>query len=90
MRVKAETSRQIIDHLFTCAYCNLDIQCQHIPTSLNAPEQACTLHQQLLNHLKPEQHVGNEHQLVINILETQTILHQYQELQHYTVFKPQC
>ena len=87
MGVKAKTARQIIDQLYTCAYCDEDIQCQHVHDLTKCPRTR-TLCQQLLNLLKPEQHVSNKHQLAINILKTQT-LRQYQELQRYTIFKPQ-
>ena len=87
MRIKAKTARQIIDHIYTCAYCDQDIQCQHVHDLTECP-RTNTLRQQLLHHLKPEQHVNSKHQLAINILKTQT-LRQYQELQHYKMYKPQ-
>ena len=88
MRVKAKTARQINDHINTCAYCNQDIQCQHVHDLTECPRTS-TLRKQLIDQLKPEQHVSNNEQLAINILKTQTF-RQYQELQHYTFFKPQC
>ena len=87
MRIKAKTARQIIDHMYTCAYCDQDLQCQHVHDLTECP-RTNKLRQQLLDHLKPDQHVSNKHQLAINILKTQT-LRQYQELQYYTVYKPQ-
>jgi len=87
MRTKTKTARQIIDHKNTCAYCNQDIQCQHVHDLTECP-RTNTLRQQLLDKLKPEQHVSNKHQLAINILKSQT-QRQYEELQHYKIYKPQ-
>ena len=60
---------------------------QHVHDLTECP-RTNILRQQLLDHLKPDQHVSNKLQLAINILKTQT-LREYQELQHYTVYKPQ-
>ena len=57
MRIKAKTARQIIDHIYTCAYCDQDIQCQHVHDLTECP-RTNTLRQQLLDHLKPDQHVS--------------------------------
>ena len=90
MRVKAKTSRQIIDHLYLCLL-QPRYTMSAYPRSHQMPQNKHTFRKQLLNHLKPEQHVSNKQQLhvAINILNTQT-LRQYQELQHYTVFKTKC
>jgi ribonuclease HI len=84
MRIKAKTARQIVDRLSTCAYCDQDIQCQHVHDLTECP-RTTALRQQLLDHLKQDQHVTDKHQLAINILKTQT-LRNYKELQNYMTF----
>ena len=86
LRVKAKTSRLVIDKDYTCAYCTQDITCQCIHDLTECPRTS-ELRQQLLEPLKPEQHVIDKQHLAINILITQT-LRQYQELKNYTVYKP--
>ncbi len=86
LRVKAKTSRLVIEKDYTCAYCTQDITCHCIHDLTECPRTS-KLRQQLLEHLKPEQHVIDKQHLAINILITQT-LRQYQELKNYTIYKP--
>ena len=86
LRVKAKTGRIVIENKFTCAYCDQDITCQCVHDLTECPRTS-SLRQQLLEHLKPEQHVSDKLLLAINILATQT-LREYQELKDFTFFRP--
>ena len=86
LRIKAKTSRMIIDKNYTCTYCNQDITCQCIHDLTECP-RTNTLREQIFDQLKPEQHVTDKQQLAINILISQTY-RKYQELQNYTVYRP--
>ena len=62
LRVKAKTSRIVIDKNYTCAYCDHDITCQCIHDLTECPRTK-VLRQQFLEHLKPDQHVNDKHTL---------------------------
>ena len=86
LRVKAKTSRMVIDKNNTCAYCDQDITCQCIHDLTECP-RTHTIRQQILEHLKPEKHAIDKQQLAINMLKSQTF-RQYEELKNYSLFKP--
>ena len=86
LRIKAKTSRIVIDKNYTCAYCEQDITCQCIHDLTECPRTS-SLREQIFEHLKPDQHTNDKQQLAINILKSQTY-RQYQELQNYSIYKP--
>ncbi len=86
LRIKAKTSKIIIDKNYTCTYCNQDITCQCIHDLTECP-RTNTLRVKIFEHLRPEQHVTDKQQLAINILISQTYRN-YEELKNYTVYKP--
>ncbi|XP_072041273.1 uncharacterized protein [Amphiura filiformis] len=86
LRVKANSSRMVFDKNKTCAYCDQDITCQCIHDLTECPRTS-KLRQNLLEHLKPANHVSDKQHLAINIISSQT-LRQYQELKNYSIYKP--